>query len=75
MQPDDLKDTQILTLIRGLYFLTLLGIGISVFTAADMAPTQHAVQWLWLLQALMFFGVLRALRTVALELMAAVDHE
>lgn len=75
MTHDDQVDHQLLTIVRALYILTLVGIGCAAFAATDVAPNQPSASLPWLLQAGFFFGVLRALRGVALNLMAAVDHE
>lgn len=75
MTDDDQADTQLLPVIRGLYLLTLVGIGSAAFAAADVSPSHPWACLLWLLQVGFFFGVLRTLREVALTLMAAVDHE
>ncbi|MES2682233.1 MAG: hypothetical protein V4650_01845 [Pseudomonadota bacterium] len=75
MTDDDQADTQLLLVIRGLYLLTLVGIGSAAFTAADVSLGQPWACLPWLLQVGFFFGVLRTLREVALTLMAAADHE
>lgn len=61
--------------VCGLYLLTLLGIAVAAFAASVESTVSVTGAVLWMLQAGVFLGVLRALREVALELMTEADHE
>lgn len=61
--------------VWGLYLLTLVGIAVAAFAASEESTVSATGAVLWMLQAGVFLGVLRALRELALELMTEADHE
>ncbi len=68
-------DSGLHRLVRGLYLLTLIGIGTAGLAASESSEGPSSSAWMWMLQAGVFFGVLRVLGEATLALMDEADHE
>ena len=68
-------DSGLNRLVRGLYLMTLIGIGVAGLAASQSSGGSSSIAWMWILQAGVFLGVLRVLGEATLALMDEVDHE